>query len=276
MNDEILQGYSIQAFLQSEQSSKWNPDTRRCYSNYLHELLRFCQEAGAPTPELLHRWQQTLQGSYKHTAVNVRVAAANNYFRWCGRPDLLQRQPRTGDDDGPEPPALSRTEYLKLLRAARTGGQHRLYLLIKLFATTGVPLQCLDQVTAELVRQGRGTLNYRGSPVPFRCPPALRQELLDYMAETGIYRGPVFITRTGQVWNRSNIFRRMQELCLRAGVPEEKANPRCLRNLYKATQQTLDQRLAALKQQMYDQLLEMEQDAVGWPAGPDTGRGRPA
>ena len=96
------------------------------------------------------------------------------------------------------------------------------------------------------------------------------------MAETGIYRGPVFVTRTGQVWNRSNIFRRMQELCLRAGVPEEKANPRCLRNLYKATQQTLDQRLAALKQQMYDQLLEMEQDAVGWPAGPDTGRGRPA
>ena len=44
MNDEILQGYSIQAFLQSEQSSKWNPDTRRCYSNCLHELLRFCQE----------------------------------------------------------------------------------------------------------------------------------------------------------------------------------------------------------------------------------------
>ena len=190
--------------------------------------------------------------------------------------DLLQRQPRTGDDDGPEPPALSRTEYLKLLRAARTGGQHRLYLLIKLFATTGVPLQCLDQVTAELVRQGRGTLNYRGSPVPFRCPPALRQELLDYMAETGIYRGPVFITRTGQVWNRSNIFRRMQELCLRAGVPEEKANPRCLRNLYKATQQLYVYLLAALKQQMYDQLLEMEQDAVGWPAGPDTGRGRPA
>ena len=78
MNDEILQGYSIQAFLQSEQSSKWNPDTRRCYGNCLHELLRFCQETGAPTPELLHRWQQTLQGSYKRTAVNVRVAAATN------------------------------------------------------------------------------------------------------------------------------------------------------------------------------------------------------
>lgn len=273
MNDEILQGYSIQAFLQSEQSSKWNPDTRRCYSNCLHELLRFCQETGAPTPELLHRWQQTLQGSYKRTAVNVRVAAANNYFRWCGRPDLLQRQPRTGDDAGPEPPALSRTEYLKLLRAARSLGKHRIYLLIKLFATTGVPIQCLNQVTAELVKQGSGTLNYRGSPVPFRCPPALRQELLDYMAETGIYRGPVFITRTGQTWNRSNIFRQLQEVCQAAGVPEEKGNPRSLRNLYKATQQLVEDQLAVLRQQMYDQMLEMEQEAIGWPQSTTVERG---
>ena len=276
MNDEILQGYSIQAFLQSEQSSKWNPDTRRCYSNCLHELLRFCQETGAPTPELLHRWQQTLQGSYKRTAVNVRVAAANNYFRWCGRPDLLQRQPRTGDDGGPEPPALSRTEYLKLLRAARTGGQHRLYLLIKLFATTGVPIQCLNQVTAELVKQGSGTLKYRDGAFGFRCPPALQQELLAYMAENGIYRGPVFITRTGQTWNRSNIFRQLQEVCQAAGVPEEKGNPRSLRNLYKATQQLVEDQLAVLRQQMYDQMLEMEQEAIGWPADPTAGQSQTA
>lgn len=273
MNDEILQGYSIQAFLQSEQSSKWNPDTRRCYSNCLHELLRFCQETGAPTPELLHRWQQTLQGSYKRTAVNVRVAAANNYFRWCGRPDLLQRQPRTGDDAGPEPPALSRTEYLKLLRAARSLGKHRIYLLIKLFATTGVPIQCLNQVTAELVKQGSGTLKYRDGAFGFRCPPALQQELLAYMAQNGIYRGPVFITRTGQTWNRSNIFRQLHEVCQAAGVPEEKGNPRSLRNLYKATQQQVEDQLAALRQQMYDQMLEMEQEAIGWPQSATVERG---
>ena len=276
MNDEILQGYSIQAFLQSEQSSKWNPDTRRCYSNCLHELLRFCQETGAPTPELLHRCQQTLQGSYKRTAVNVRVAAANNYFRWCGRPDLLQRQPRTGDDAGPEPPALSRTEYLKLLRAARSLGKHRIYLLIKLFATTGVPIQCLNQVTAELVKQGSGTLNYRDGAFRFRCPPALQQELLAYMAQNGIYRGPVFITRTGQTWNRSNIFRQLQEVCQAAGVPEEKGNPRSLRNLYKATQQLVEDQLAVLRQQMYDQMLEMEQEAIGWPADPTAGQSQTA
>lgn len=164
----------------------------------------------------------------------------------------------------------------RLLRTARTQGHHRLYLLIKLFALTGVPLLCLDQITAELVKQGYGSLDYRGSPIEFRCPATLQHELLEYMALNGIYRGPVFITRTGQTWNRSNIFRQLQEVCQAAGVPEEKGNPRSLRNLYKATQQSIEDRLTVLKQQMYDQMLEMEQETIGWQTDPTTSRGRSA
>ena len=121
----------------------------------------------------------------------------------------------------------------------------------------------VEQLTETLKSASSGVLvDYKGITVAEDT--ALRQELLDYMAETGIYRGPVFISRTGQVWNRSNIFRRMQELCLRAGVPEEKANPRCLRNLYKATQQTLDhgkRLLELLKQPLY-QPMSVSRQAV--------------
>ena len=204
------------------------------------------------------------------------LAAANNYFRWCGRPDLVQTQQRRLDRDDQAPPALTRVEYLKLLRTARTQGRYRIYLLVKLFATTDLPLQCLDQVTVELVRQGRGSLNYRGSPVEFVCPAGLQKELLEYMELNGVYRGPVFVTRSGQPIDRSNLFRCMQELCRAAGVPEEKGNPRCLRNLYKATQQEIRDRLSALQQQMYDQLLDVEQEAVGWPVDRAADRGRPA
>lgn len=37
-----------------------------------------------------------------------------------------------------------------------------------------------------------------------------------------------------------------------------------MRNLYKATQQQINDRLLVLKSQMYDQLLEMEQESIGW------------
>lgn len=275
MNDEILQGYSISDYLAATENKGWNPDTRRYYTNCLHDLLAFTVQHGAPTPKTMAEWEQSLEQVYTRSAVDVHLAAANNYFKWCGRYDLLRGHTRIKAEQE-RSPTLTRTEYLKLLRAARSLGKHRIYLLIKLFATTGVPIQCLNQVTAELVKQGSGTLNYRDGTFRFRCPPALQQELLANMAQNGIYRGPVFITRTSQTWNRSNIFRQLQEVCQAAGVPEEKGNPRSLRNLYKATQQLVEDQLAVLRQQMYDQMLEMEQEAIGWPAVESPGGDRTA
>ena len=273
MDDEILQGYPVSDFLQSERCSGWNADTRRCYSNCLQDLMQFVEKSGAPTPESMAQWERELQKTYTRSAINVHLAAANNYFRWCGRGDLLRGHTRD-KNARKQTPTLTRVEYLKLLRAARSLGKHRTYLLVKLFATTDLPLQCLEQVTAELVRQGHGTLNYRGSPIEFYCPGPLQKELLEYMALNGIYRGPVFITRGGRLVERPSIFRSMKELCQAAGVPEKKGNPRALRNLYKVSQQDIENRLAVLKRQMIDQTLELEQDAVGWrPEGPaDRGR----
>ena len=127
-----------------------------------------------------------------------------------------------------------------------------------------------------MVKAGQGTLNYHGVTIDFRCPPPLQRELLNYMARNGVYRGPVFVTRNNRPISRIAVFRSMQELCSAAGVPEEKGNPRSFRNLYKTTQQELDDRLAVLKNQMYDQMIEMEQAAIGWPAQDETAAGRSA
>lgn len=264
MKDEILSGYSITEFLDSDKCGSWSPETRRYYGNCLQDLLAFVQQNGEPTPKILLDWQESLRQNYGRTAVNVHIAAANNYFRWCGRYDLLFGHTKPDSGDEKETPTLTRSEYLKLLRTARSLEKQRSYLLIKLFATTDIPLQCLDQVTVELIQQGCGALKHRGKTFDFRCPAGLRRELLDYTARNGIYRGPVFITRNGQAINRVNIFRNLQEICKAAGVAEEKGNPRSLRNLYKATQKKIDERLAAFKDQLYDQLLEMEQESIGW------------
>ena len=266
MDDEILKGYSISEFLQSEKCAGWNPDTRRYYTNCLQDLLAFTRQHGEPTEQLLTDWVNHLKQTYGCKTVNVHIAAANQYFRWCGRLDLLREHIKSETTTDPPTPTVTRAEYLKLLRAARALGKQRTYLLIKLFATTDLPLQCLDQVTAEVVKAGQGTLNYHGVTIDFRCPPPLQRELLNYMARNGVYRGPVFVTRNNRPISRIAVFRSMQELCSAAGVPEEKGNPRSFRNLYKTTQQELDDRLAVLKNQMYDQMIEMEQAAIGWPA----------
>lgn len=276
MNDEILTGWPLSAFLQSEKFCGWNPDTRRNYANSLQDLLAFTQQHGEPTEQLLTAWIEHLQQRYGRKAVNVHITAANQYFRWCGRLELLRGHLKSETETDPPTPAVTRVEYLKLLRAARTLGKQRTYLLIKLFATTNLPVQCLSQVTVEVVKQGRGALNYHGVPIDFRCPVPLQRELLAYMTQNGVYRGPVFMTRNGRPMGRIAVFNGMRELCRIAGIPEEKGNPRSFRNLYKATQQQLDERIAILKDQMYDQMIEMEQVAIGWPSPDNTDSSRTA
>ena len=70
-------------------------------------------------------------GGLQPRTVNLHLAAANGYLRWCGRPDLLLRHVQAPAAEGPQ---LTRPEYLRLLRTARRKGWRRLYLLVKLFA----------------------------------------------------------------------------------------------------------------------------------------------
>lgn len=262
---EILPGYPIEQYLQEKKETDWNAETRASYRRILYELQAYLESDGPADAAALRRWQQNLRDAgYRQQSINIRISAANNYFRWCGRYDLLMHHQ---SEPAAPTPELTRAEYLRLLRAARKHGWHQLYLLVKLFAVTGLPLQCLDQVTPQIVQAGSALLPWRSGRFSFRLPESLRRELLDYIAENAITAGPVFVTRSGKPINRSNLCRKMQELCREAGVPEEKGSPRCLRNLCRATQNNLYASLEQQLQQVYDMLLQAEQESVGWLAG---------
>ena len=259
--DAILPGYSIETFL--GQRKGWQADTRQSYRRALYDLQKYLAGCGSP-PDLdaLQAWQQEMQRQgYYQSSINLRITAANLYFRWCGRYDLITRHMQGQKSQAPE---LTRGEYLQLLRAARAQGRYRLYLLVKLFATTGMPLQCLEQITAQFVRTGSGQLRFRDEEIELHLPHDLQKELQGYIQQRGITEGPVFVTRSGKVISRSNICRAMRELCRTAGVPPEKGNPRALRHLFQNTRKELYSDVERLVQRAYEQLLETEQSAIGW------------
>ena len=262
----ILPGYALEDFLSAPEHTGWSADTRDAYRRALQELAAYLQENGPPARDTLAAWQRHLQQGrgYRPRSINTRVSAANNYFRWCGRYDLTMRHSTL---DKTETPQLTRPEYLRLLCTARRKGERQMYLLVKLFATTGLPVQCLEQVTVPLVEAGGGTLRQHGADLQLTLQPAFRQELLDYCRAQGIAAGPVFVTSRGQMLNRSNLCRGMQELCRSAGVDEAKGNPRALRSLYQTTQADIQASMEQMLRQAYDQLLQAEQATAGWQEG---------
>lgn len=260
----ILPGYPIDVYLQSEGCAGWNTDTRSSYRRILYELQQYL--AGRlPDEEILNRWQQELyRNGYRTQSINIRLSAANNYFRWCGRYDLVMHHHRA---DSAPVPELTRAEYLRMLRAARKRGWHQLYLLVKLFAITGVPVQCLDRITPAVVQAGHARLPCRGSSFTLHLPDVLQRELLHYIQTNHLTTGPVFVNRSGRPVGRSSICRKLQALCREAGVPQEKGNPRCLRNLCQATKDALYTNMENQLQQVYNLLLQAEQESAGWEGG---------
>lgn len=64
--------------------------------------------------------------------------------------------------------------------------------------------------------------------------------------------------------SRSNITVGIRQLCIAAGVPVGKGNPRCLRKLYQSLRTDVERNIALLVDQAQDRLLEEEELVVGW------------
>ena len=89
--------------------------------------------------DTLAQWRESLlERGYAPRTVNVSISAANSFLAYLGRRELqLMEHLEPQREFQPE---MTRAEYLLLLSTAKALGKRHLYLLIKLFAGTGLPV----------------------------------------------------------------------------------------------------------------------------------------
>lgn len=213
--------------------------------------------------DTLRQWRETLvRDGYSATAVNQFIVAANGYLEHMGARELQLTDKLKVQ---PEPqPELTRREYLQLLSTARALGRERVYLLVKVFGNSDLPVQELENLTVEAARAGMLSITYNYSREIIRFPESVCRELLAYAERKGIQSGPIFLTREGTPMSRSNVTTGIRQLCAAARVPEEKGSPRCLRKLYQTTREGIERNIALLVEQAQNRLLEEEQLTIGW------------
>ena len=238
--------------------------TLETYRRNIHALYEDLPEDKMVRPGTLRQWQrELLEGGYSPRTVNARISAANGLVSFLGRRDLQFVGALEVEDVQPE---LTRTEYLRLLTTARALDKERLYLLVKLFGCTGIPVQELPRVTVEALKEGRVTVRNSGTVQLLHLPDFLRKELLAYARREGTASGPVFHTKSGKPLGRTAVTDSIKQLSRDARVSEEKASPRCLKRLWQSTQDGIRAQIDLLVEQACDRLMETEQFAVGWDA----------
>ncbi|WP_418502626.1 tyrosine-type recombinase/integrase [Dysosmobacter welbionis] len=241
-------------------------ETIQVYRPKLEAFYHFLPEDKRVAADTLELWRAALlREGYSPGTANTHVSAANGLLAYLGRRDLqLIGQLDTEEEIQPE---LSRTEYLRLLATARNLGRERTYLMVKVFALTGIRVSELNRVTVRAVEEGRVLTACDGRAQYVLIPACLRKELAVYLRRVGITAGPVFVTRSGRPMRRTQVSGEIRTLCRDARVDGDKSNPRCLRRLYQVTQERIRDSVQILAEQAHKRMLEEEQLTVGWEQG---------
>ena len=241
-------------------------ETIQVYRPKLEAFYHFLPEAKRVAADTLELWRAALlREGYSPGTANTHVSAANGLLAYLGRRDLQLIGQL--DTEGEIQPELSRTEYLRLLATARNLGRERTYLMVKVFALTGIRVSELNRVTVRAVEEGRVLTACDGRAQYVLIPACLRKELTVYLRRVGITAGPVFVTRSGRPMRRTQVSGEIRTLCRDARVDGDKSNPRCLRRLYQVTQERIRDSVQILAEQAHERMLEEEQLTVGWEQG---------
>ena len=175
------------------------------------------------------------------------LSSINAFFIFMGWYDLkvktLKIQRRIFADKSKE---LSKTEYERLLMAAKDRKNERLYYLMQTIASTGLRVSEIKYLTCEAVKRGQAVINCKGKVRQIFLPKKLCQMLKQYIKSRNIKSGLVFITRSGRPLDRCAIWKMLKDLCEAAGVSKEKVFPHNLRHLFARTFYSLQKDIVRL------------------------------
>ena len=170
---------------------------------------------------------------YEFSSINSMLASINTYFRFVERRDCIvksicvQRKPYCNEEK-----ELTRQDYVRLIDTTRKQGNKRLELIIQTICSTGIRVGELKYITVEAVKMGEARVALKGKVRYVFFVRKLRQKLLEYIKCMKIKSGPIFLTSTGKLLDRTNVWREMKKLSIYAGVRPEKIFPHNLRHLF--------------------------------------------
>lgn len=217
------------------------------YMRDIQGFFHYIGDCGYVDKEMVIAYKKTLLEKYSIISANSMLVAVNRFLKWAGCYECTVKMFKVQREAFRSPEReLTKEEYHRLLRTARSEGKQRLYLLMETIGSTGIRISELRFITVQAVHTGRAAVSLKGKTRTVLLPSQLCRKLKHYIKEKKIYEGSVFVTRTGNPVDRSNILHEMKQLCELAGVERKKIFPHNLRHLFACTYYRLEKNISHL------------------------------
>lgn len=205
---------------------------------YLRDIRKFQGYVGNKeiTKDLVLNYKKDLKEQYKISSINSMLAAVNLFLDFVGLKDCKVKQYRTqtaffcrAED------SLTQSEYRKLVRTAEGSGERKLSLIMQTLCSIGIRISELPFITVQSAEAGYVYVTNKGKTRMIEIPAPLCRLLLAYCKRETITAGAIFLSKKGNPMDRSVIWRKMKEICRKAGVEARKVFPHNLRHLFAVT-----------------------------------------
>lgn len=203
---------------------------------YLRDARAFAEflDGGAVTAMAAVRYKNELiTKGYAAMSINSILASLNSLFDFLGLSDCRLKYVRAQKEVyRSEERELSKSEYISLLKAARTKKDRRLTVLIQTICATGIRVSELKYITVEAAKNGEAVVRLKGKTRSILIIPKLQKMLLELAKSQGIKSGAIFINRKGKAISRTSVWRMMKGLSNAAQISSKKVFPHNLRRLF--------------------------------------------
>ena len=236
----------VEEFKKNLQNEERALATIEKYCRDISAFMTWCKEREI-TKELMLEYKALLNEKFAPASVNSIISSLNSFFNFNGWLDVklkslkIQKQIFANKEK-----ELSKTEYERLLNAAKLKQNEKLFLLMQTICSSGIRVSELKFITTDALKERKAIIKCKGKMRVVFLPKDLCKTLLNYVKKEEIKDGPVFVTKNGNPLDRSNIWKLMKSLCECAGVERKKVFPHNLRHLFARTYYNLQKDIVRL------------------------------
>ena len=204
MAERIISEETINAFREYLVLEEKSTATVEKYLRDVRAFHLFAYQQAVTKERMMAYKKFLIEKGYAASSINSMLASLNSLLDFLGWSDCKVKNIKTQRQTYcAEEKELTKTEYLRLLEAAKDRPQ--LHLILETICGTGIRVSELRFFTAEAVKRGEITVSCKSKTRTILLPGKLKKMLLDHAKKNGIRSGAIFITRNGKPLDRSNL-----------------------------------------------------------------------
>lgn len=221
----------LQEYKQHLQNMELSEPTIKIYLQQAQLLEEYLAQKNYQKSSIMEYKKMLEQRNLKVSTRNLYIIAINKYLHFLGYDEYCVKTHRIQKKRSLKN-VIQIEEYRKLLDYTQRQGDDKYNCILKTLAGTGIRVSELEYFTVESLNSGIITVSNKGKIREIYLPNSLIKELKTYCSKKHIESGTIFLGRNGNPINRISVYKHLNDMAGKNGIPKERVHPHSLRHMF--------------------------------------------